>query len=379
MVRIVVDPVTRMASGLRFDVDMKDGSVVDARCSGTSYRGLEQMLVGRDPMDAVYFTQRVCGMCSAPQATAAAGAIESMCGATDAVPKDALVIRNILNGLTWLRSHIENLYLSFLPDLTDPFYGDMLRYSDTGVALLKELNYRFNVPGYASTTMTAPGAAYADAIRCIKLISESEAILSGRSPHGPAIVPGGVTARPTASDLSRLKTNYNFIMEFMERRLATPLTPGQWLDLTHSAKADPNYILDYLHTLPAKDLSAEKGWNDMLLFAVFGSKMMSDLLALSAYIELDTIGGYPLMDSHIGYLNSGAFYRVRDNGNAFKDGYVPMDSEKADSYLIPSGYTAGGMSNLFADADHLDPAQIAEQVSNAFYSYAGREDVAVAG
>jgi hydrogenase large subunit len=162
--------------------------------------------------------------------------------------------RNILNGLAWLRSHIENLYLSFLPDLTDPFYGDMLRYTDTGVALLHELSGRFNVPGYASPTMTAPGSAYADAIRCIKLISESEAILSGRSPHGPAIVPGGVTARPTATDLSRLKTNYNSIMEFLERRLATPLTPGQWLDLTHSAKADPNYILDYLHTLPAKDL-----------------------------------------------------------------------------------------------------------------------------
>jgi len=373
MVRITVDPVTRTTTGLRFDVDMKDGSVVDARCSGTSYRGFEQMLVGRDPMDAVYFTQRVCGMCSAPQATAAAGAIESMCGATDEVPKDALVIRNILNGLTWLRSHIENLYLSFLPDLNDPFYGDMLRYTDTGVALLKELNGRFNVPGSASTTMTAPGSAYADAIRCIKLIGESEAILSGRSPHGTAIVPGGVTARPTATDLSRLKINYNSIMEFMERRLTAPLTPGQWLDLTHGTGADPNYILDYLHTLPTKDLTAEKGWNDMQLFTVFGSNMMSDLLGLSSYVELDTIGGYPLMDTHIGYLNSGTFYRVRDNGNAFRDGYVPTDSDRAGSYLIPSGYTAGGMSNLFADADHLDPSQIAEQVSCAFYSYPGGE------
>jgi hydrogenase large subunit len=371
MVKIVVDPVTRAASGLRFEVDMKDGSVVDARCSGTSYRGFEQMLVGRDPMDAVYFTQRVCGMCSAPQAMAAAGAVESLCGATSAVPKDALVIRNILNGLTWIRSHVENLYLSFLPDLNDPFYGDMLRYTDTGAELLKELNGRFNAPGYASATQTAPGSAYADAIRCLKLISETEAILSGRSPHGPSIVPGGVTVRPTASDLYRLKANYNAIMDFLERRFTAPLTPGQWLDLTHVKRADPNYIMDYAHTLPAKDLSAEKGWNDMLLFAVFGSKMMSDLLALSAYVELDTIGGYPLMDPLIGYLNGGAFYRVRDDSDAFRDGYAPVDSEKANSYQIPSGFTAGGMSNLFAVADRVDPAQIVEQVSNAFYSYPG--------
>jgi methanophenazine hydrogenase, large subunit len=371
MVKITVDPVTRTAAGLRFEVDMKDGSVVDARCSGTSYRGFEQMLVGRDPMDAIYFTQRVCGMCSAPQATAAAGAIESMCGATHAVPKDALVIRNILNGLTWLRSHIENLYLSFLPDLNDPFYDTMLQYTDTGAALLRELKRRFNAPGYVTTSGTTTGSAYIDAVQCIKLISDTEAILAGRSPHGPAIVPGGVTARPTATDLSRLKTNYNAIMDFLERRLTAPLTPGQWLELTHAARADPNYILDYLHTLPGKDLSAEKGWNDMLLYTAFCSKMMSDILTLPAYIELDTIGGYPLLDPLIGYLNAGAFYRVRDDDSVFRDGYAPLDSARADSWLIPSGYTAGGMANLYSAADRMDPAQIGEQVNSAFYTYAG--------
>ncbi|HUL62854.1 MAG TPA: nickel-dependent hydrogenase large subunit [Methanocella sp.] len=368
MVKITVDPVTRITSGLRFEVDMRDGSVVDARCSGTTYRGFEQMLAGRDPRDAVYFTQRVCGMCSAPQATAAAGALESLAGAAGAVPKDALVIRNILNGLTWLRSHVENLYLSFLPDLTDPFYGDMLRFTDTGAALLKELNGRFAAPGFAATA-AAPGSAYADAVRCLKLISDTEAILAGRSPHGPAIVPGGVTARPTATDLNRLKANYSSILEFLQRRLTAPLTPAQWLDLTHAAGADPNYILDYLHTLPAKNLAAESGWNDMLLFTTFGSLMMSDLLALPAYIELDTIGGYPLLDPLIGYLNGGAFYRVRDDGKAFRDGYVPLDSKQAGSFVIPAGFTAGGMANLYSAADGVDPAQIGEQVSNSFYSY----------
>jgi hydrogenase large subunit len=48
---------------------------------------------------------------------------------------------------------------------------------------------------------------------------------------------------------------------------------------------------------------------------------------------------------------------------------MPLGSETASSYLIPPGYTAGGMSNLFANADRMDPAQIAEQVSNSFYSY----------
>lgn len=376
MVRIVVDPVTRTASGLRFEADMRDGSVVDARCSGTSYRGFEQMLAGRDPMDAVYFTQRVCGMCSSVQATAAAGAIESLCGTAGVVPKDALVIRNILNGLAWLRSHIENLYLSFLPDLTNPFYDDILQHTDTGKALLRELRGRFNAPGYASATATVPGSAYVDAIRCLKLIGDTEAILAGRSPHGPAIVPGGVTARPTASDLHRLKANYKAIMDFLERRLTAPLTPEEWLNLTHGNAdypngPDPNYILDYAHTLPGKDLSAARGWNDMVLFTVFGSKMMSGLLSFPAYIELDMIGGYPMLDAYIGYLNFGAFYRVRDDGGTFRDGYVPGGDENAGPYVIRPGFTSGGMSNLLAPSEHMDPARIVEQISNSFYTYRG--------
>jgi|AGTN01.3.fsa_nt_gi Ni,Fe-hydrogenase I large subunit len=375
MVKITIDPVTRAASGLRFEVDMKDGSVVDARCSGTSYRGFEQMLVGRSPTDAVYFTQRVCGMCSAPHATAAAGAIESLCGATETVPKDALVIRNILNGLTWIRSHVENLYLSFLPDLNDPFYSSMLSNTDMGTALLMELAGRFNVPGYASASATMPGSAYTDAIRCIKLISDTEAILSGRSPHGPVIVPGGVTARPTATDLYRLKTNYTGIMEFLERRFTAPLTPDQWLDLTHgktgnsSYRPDPNYIPGYLHSLPTKSLSEENGWNDMLLFTAFCSEMISDSLSLLAHIELDTIGGYPMLDTLIGYLNSNAFYQVRDDNGAFKDGYAIPGGENASSYQIQSGFTPGSMSNLFAAAEQMDPAQIVEKVNSSFYSY----------
>ncbi|MGA9140113.1 MAG: nickel-dependent hydrogenase large subunit [Methanocella sp.] len=372
MVRIVVDPVTRTTGGLRFSVEMKEGSVVDARCSGTTYRGFEQMLAGRDPMDAVYYSQRICGMCSAPHAIAAAGAIESLCGATGEIPKDALVIRNILNGLSWIRSHIENLYLSFLPDLADPEYWELLRFADTGTSLFSELNGRFNVPGYASAVMTRPGTAYADAVRCIKLISETEAILSGRSPHGPAIVPGGVTTRPTASDVSMLKSNYRAIVDFLERRLTAPLSLEQWLDNTHAGTPDPNYILDHVDSLPLKDLSVENGWNDMQLFTVFGSKMMSgDFLGLPVYIELDTLGGYPLLDQLIGFLNNGAFYRVRDGNNAFRDGYVPVDSGSADSYQIVSGFTAGSLQNLYASAERVDPAQITEQVSGSFYTYSG--------
>lgn len=374
MVRIEIDPVSRTQGGLRVSVEMKDGSVVDARCSGTTYRGFEQLMLGRDPMDAVYFTQRVCGMCSTPHAIAAAGAVESLAGVTDQIPKDALLVRNIMSGLAWLRSHVENLYLSFLPDLADPIYGDLLKYSDVGTALTKEMAGRFNVPGYASSGYTAPGTAYTDALRFIKLTGEAEAVLGGRSPHSPAIVPGGVTARPSASDIMRLKGYYASIVEFLEKRLTYPLSLGGWLESTHSKQANPDFILNQIKSLPTGNLTREKGWNDMQLFSVFGSRMMSyDFLSMPVYVELDTLGGYPLYDQLIGFLNYGAFYKVRDSNGKFTDGYTPVDGETAGTFAIPSGFTAGSMQNLFESAGKMDPALVTEQVGSSFFSYAGSE------
>lgn len=43
---------------LRIEVEVKDGRVSEARSVGTLYRGLETILVGRDPRDVQHFTQR---------------------------------------------------------------------------------------------------------------------------------------------------------------------------------------------------------------------------------------------------------------------------------------------------------------------------------
>ncbi len=374
MVRIEIDPVSRTQGGLRVSVEMKDGSVVDAKCSGTTYRGFEQMMIGRDPLDAVYFTQRVCGMCSTPHAIAAAGAIESLAGVTHSIPKDALLIRNIMNGLAWLRSHVENLYLSFLPDLADPIYRDLLKYSDVGTALTQELTDRFNVPGYASSEHTVPGTAYIEAVQFIKLTGETEAILSGRSPHSPVIVPGGVTVRPSTADILKLKGQYTKIVDFLERRLTYPLKLDVWLASTHSRQSDPDFILNLIKSLPTSDLARGSGWNDMQLFSVFGSRMMSyDFLSMPVYIELDTLGGYPLYDQLIGFINNGAFFKVRDGDGNFIDGYTPVDTEETGSFTIPSGFTPGSLQNLFEESEKVDPAQVAEQVFSSFYSYTSKK------
>ena len=60
-----IDPVTRLEGHLKIEVTIASDSgsqkVVDAKATGTMFRGLENILVGRPPDDAPDITQRICG------------------------------------------------------------------------------------------------------------------------------------------------------------------------------------------------------------------------------------------------------------------------------------------------------------------------------
>ncbi len=50
--KITISPVTRIEGHLKIDVDIEGGKVVDAKSTGTMFRGFEIILKGRDPRDA---------------------------------------------------------------------------------------------------------------------------------------------------------------------------------------------------------------------------------------------------------------------------------------------------------------------------------------
>jgi len=62
MARVVVDPVTRIEGHLAVEVEVEGGLVVDAEAKGMLFRGLEQIMRGRDPRDACHIMQRICGV-----------------------------------------------------------------------------------------------------------------------------------------------------------------------------------------------------------------------------------------------------------------------------------------------------------------------------
>lgn len=62
MPKIAIDPVTRIEGHLRIEVEVENGVVTKAWSSSTMWRGIELILLRRDPRDAWTFTQRICGV-----------------------------------------------------------------------------------------------------------------------------------------------------------------------------------------------------------------------------------------------------------------------------------------------------------------------------
>jgi Ni,Fe-hydrogenase I large subunit len=59
MAKISIDPITRIEGHLRIEAEVDGGQVTDAWSSSTMFRGIELILLGRDPRDAWAFVQRI--------------------------------------------------------------------------------------------------------------------------------------------------------------------------------------------------------------------------------------------------------------------------------------------------------------------------------
>jgi hydrogenase large subunit len=106
--RIVIDPVTRIEGHLRIDVEVDGGQVRKAWSSGQMFRGIETILLGRDPRDAWLFTQRFCGVCTTVHAIASVRAVENALKME--IPVNAQYIRNLIVLAHAMHDHIVHFY-----------------------------------------------------------------------------------------------------------------------------------------------------------------------------------------------------------------------------------------------------------------------------
>jgi len=115
--RITIDPITRIEGHLRVDVEVDGGQITKAWSSGQMYRGLENILKGRDPRDAWLFTQRICGVCTTVHALASVRAVENALGLE--IPLNAQLVRNMVQAIHCLHDHIVHFYALSALDWVD--------------------------------------------------------------------------------------------------------------------------------------------------------------------------------------------------------------------------------------------------------------------
>ena len=106
--RVTIDPITRIEGHLRVDVEVDGGTVRKAWASGQMWRGVETILIGRDPRDAWAITQRICGVCTTVHAMASVRAVENALQLE--IPVNAQYIRNMIMLAHAVHDHIVHFY-----------------------------------------------------------------------------------------------------------------------------------------------------------------------------------------------------------------------------------------------------------------------------
>lgn len=221
--RLIIDPITRIEGHLRIDVEIDNGAVQKAWASSTMWRGIEKILLGRDPREAWLFTQRFCGVCTTVHALASVRAVENALDLE--VPLNAQYIRNLILIAHALHDHIVHFYqLSALDwvDVTQVLNADPEGASKIGESLSpwtrnsknEMLAVKTRIKGLVDSGQLGPfahgywghpamklppdvnllaTAHYLQALEYQRYALQAVAILGGKTPHIQNFAVGGVS------------------------------------------------------------------------------------------------------------------------------------------------------------------------------------------
>jgi hydrogenase large subunit len=198
--RLIVGPFNRVEGDLQVSLDVADGRVQNAWVNATMYRGFEQILQGKHPLDALIFVPRICGICSVTQSVAAARALGAACGVE--VPPNGVWLTNLMLACENASDHLTHFYLFFMPDFTRPAYAERPWHA------LTHARFAAHTGAHAREAMAARQ-------RWLQIMGT----LGGKWPHTQSIAAGGVSRNVTASERFRLGAKVAEMRAFLERVL----------------------------------------------------------------------------------------------------------------------------------------------------------------
>lgn len=194
----ILGPFNRVEGDLEVRLEIAAGRVAAAYVNSPLYRGFEQMLQGKHPMDALVIVPRICGICSVSQSAAAAKAVRGLMGLTP--PQNGLLAEHLVTACENLADHLTHFYLFFMPDFARPAYRDQAWF-----------------PALAARFKAGEGSAVADVLPARSSFMHLMGLMAGKWPHTLSLQPGG-SARPLEqSEVLRLIALLRSFRRFLER------------------------------------------------------------------------------------------------------------------------------------------------------------------
>lgn len=198
MTRIKIGPFNRVEGDLEVRLDVESGRVVRAEVTAPLYRGFEQILEGRPPLDALVLAPRICGICSVSQSIAAATALREVIEC-EAAP-NGLLATNIAHAAENAADHLTHFYLFFMPDFAREAYSSHPWHG-----------------AVAERFAATRGSAAREALPARARLLEVMGIIAGKWPHSLAFQPGGTTRAIELGERLRLISIASGFRSFLER------------------------------------------------------------------------------------------------------------------------------------------------------------------
>ncbi len=333
MARLVVDPVTRIEGHLRIEAQVDGGNISDAWSAGTMFRGIELILQKRDPREAWIWAQRICGVCTMVHALASVRAVEDALQIE--VPENARIVRNLIAGSQMVQDHVVHFYHLHALDWVDV---TLALKADPG----KTSQLAQSISDYEKSSTTYFKGVQ-DRVKALVGSGQLSLFTSGYWGHPAYHLPPEANLLAVAHYLEALSWQKDFIRIHAVLGGKNP-HPQTFLVGGMSTSMDPNE--------PFAVINPER--IGFMRDLVRGAKKfveqvyIPDVLAVASFYK-------------------DWFTRGEGVGNFLSYGdYSSGDQKDAGTFLFPRGVV---LNRDLTKVLPVDPAQITESVSHAWYEY----------
>lgn len=335
--RIVVDPITRIEGHLRIEADIDDSGVIkNAYSSGTAVRGLELIVRDRDPRDVWAYVQRICGVCTTVHALASIRSVEDALKIE--VPRNAHLIREIMNETLFLHDHVVHFYHLHALDWVDVVSALSANTDETSKLAQSISTWPKSSPGY-----------FKDVQNKVKKIVESGQLgifANGYWGHAAYKLPPEVNLLAVAHYLEALEWQKEIV---------------QIHTIFGGKNPHPHYVVGGMAT--PLDINSDNGIHAERLMRVSQLIDQAKEFVNQVYIpDLLAIGSFYKDWTHGGGLNNYLCYGDFSKGS--------INDPKL--YRMPRGVILNGNLNEVLDVDLKNPEHVQEFIDHSWYTYNGK-------